>query len=88
VVLGISTDNLPTLSHWSKEELKLTFPLASDFSQRKVSEAYGVLNKDAGFANRASFVVDPDGKIQHIEEGSSAVNPDGTALACSRLKKH
>ena len=87
MVLGISTDNLPTLSHWSKEELKLTFPLASDFSHRKVAEAFGVLNKEIGIANRASFVVDPEGKIQHIEEGSAAVNPDGTALACSRLKK-
>ncbi len=88
VVLGISTDNLPTLSHWSKEELKLSFPLASDFSQRKVSEAYGVLIKDAGIANRATFVIDPDGKIQHIEEGSSAIDPTGAVTACSRLKKH
>jgi len=87
VVLGISTDNLPTLNHWSKEELKLSFPLASDFSQRKVSEAYGVLNKDAGVANRATFVVDADGKIQHIEEGSAAMNPEGAVTACSRVKK-
>lgn len=87
MVIGISTDNLPTLSHWSKEELKLSFPLASDFSQRKVSEMYGVLNKDAGYASRATFVVDADGRIQHIEEGNSAVNPEGAATACARVRK-
>ncbi len=85
-MLGISTDNLPTLSHWAKE-LNLGFPLASDFSQRSVATLYGVLNKDIGIANRASFVVDAEGKIQHIEEGTSAINPDGTALACSRVHK-
>lgn len=87
-VVGISTDNLPTLSHWAKEELKLSFPLGSDFSTRSISEAYGVLNKPVGVANRATFVVDPDGTIQHIEEGSGAVDPTGAATACSRLKKH
>jgi len=84
-VLGISTDNLPALSYWSKEVLKLDFPLASDW-QRKTAAAYGVLNTASGFANRASFVIDAQGIIQHIEEGSTAINPDGTAAACSRLK--
>jgi peroxiredoxin len=87
VVMGISTDNLPTLSHWSKEELKLSFPLASDFSQRKVPEAYGVLNKQSGVANRATFVIDAEGKIQHIEEGTVAVDPTGAATVCARIKK-
>lgn len=84
-VLGISTDNLPALSYWSKEVLKIEFPLASDW-QRKTAAAYGVLNTASGFANRASFVIDDQGIIQHIEEGSTAINPDGTAAACSRLK--
>lgn len=84
-VLGISTDNLPALNYWSKEVLKLGFPLASDW-QRKTAAAYGVLNTASGFANRASFVINPQGVIQHIEEGSTAINPDGTAAACSRIK--
>jgi peroxiredoxin len=86
-VLGISTDNLPTLSHWASEELKLTFPLASDFAKRSVAEAYGVLNKEAGIANRTTFVIDAEGKIQHIDEGSAALDPEGAAAVCSRLKK-
>lgn len=86
-VIGISTDNLPTLNHWSKEELKLSFPLGSDFSTRGTSKAYGVLNEQAGVANRATFVVDTEGKIQHIEEGTAAIDPTGAVTACSRIRK-
>jgi peroxiredoxin len=85
-VLGISTDNQPTLNHWADEHLKTTFPLLSDF-MRKVSADYGILMPDRGIANRATFVVDVDGKIQYIEEGSSAIDISGAAQACSRLKK-
>ena len=84
-VFGISTDNLPTLSHWSKE-LGATFPLVSDF-MRKASASYGVLLPERGVANRTTFVIDSDGKITHIEEGSAAIDPTGAETACSRIKK-
>ena len=84
--MAISTDNQPTLNHWANEHLNTTFPLLSDF-MRKVSADYGVLMPDRGISNRATFVVDPDGKIQYIEEGSSAIDISGAAQACSRLKK-
>ena len=35
-------------------------------------------------ANRATFVVDKDGKIAYIEEGNTAIDPTGAATACSR----
>ena len=41
-VFGISTDNLPTLRHWTEEHLKTGFPLLSDFN-KTVTSAYGVL---------------------------------------------
>ena len=85
-VVGISTDNLPTLRHWTDEHLKLEFPLASDF-QRKVAASYGVQVPDRGIANRSTFVIDTDGKIQHIEEGSAALDPTGAETACKRIKK-
>jgi len=53
---------------------------------RKVSAEYGVLIPDRGIANRTTFVVDKDGKISHIEEGSAAIDITGAATACSRLK--
>jgi len=83
-VFGISTDNIPSLKEFA-EKLKLTFPLLSDFANRKVAAAYGVLFPDRGFANRATFVIDPEGRIQHIEEGGTAIDPTGAETACSRL---
>jgi alkyl hydroperoxide reductase subunit AhpC len=59
--------------------------MLSDFAKREVSQEYGVLIPQAGVANRATFVVDKDGKIVHIEEGSGAIDPSGAELACSRL---
>ncbi len=84
-VIGISTDNLPTLRHWAEEHLKTTFPLASDF-MRKVSASYGVLN-DRGMASRTTFVIDMEGKIQHIDFDAGAIDPTGAVTACSRVQK-
>jgi peroxiredoxin len=58
--------------------------LLSDFNKREVSAAYGVLIQSAGMANRSTFVVDKEGKIAYIEEGSSAIDPTGAETACSR----
>lgn len=85
-VFGVSTDNLPTLRHWNEEHLKSEVPLASDF-MREAAKAYGVLNTNTGTANRTTFVIDADGKIQHLEEGNAAVDISGAVTACSRLKK-
>lgn len=85
-VFGISTDFTPSLGEFAKQ-LKVSFPLLSDH-MRDVSEKYGVLIKAMGIANRTTFVVDTDGKITHIEEGKTAIDPTGAETACSRLKKH
>ena len=85
VVFGVSTDNTPSLGVFAKQ-LGLEFTLLSDF-MRKTAGDYGILMSDRGIANRATFVVDKNGKISYIEEGSSAVNIEGAATACSRLKK-
>jgi peroxiredoxin len=85
-VFGISVDSQFTQKHWADEHLKLTFPLLSD-SMRKASEAYGVLMPENGMASRTTFVIDVDGKIQHIEQGSSAIDPTGAVTACKRVRK-
>lgn len=84
-VFGISTDNSPSQKEFA-DKLKLTFPLLSDFARRDVARAYGVLIEERGFANRATFVVDKEGRIQSIEEGSVALDPSGAELACNRLQ--
>ena len=83
-VFGISTDNIPSQKEFA-DKLKLTFPLLSDFAKRQVAADYGVLIADRGFANRATFVIDKKGRIQHIEEGSAAIDPTGAETACARI---
>jgi peroxiredoxin len=84
-VFGISTDNIPSQRRFA-EDLKLSFPLLSDF-MRKVSKQYGVLIEERGMANRSTFVIDRDGRIQHIEEGKSAIDITGAETACRRIRK-
>src|SRR5689334_15966585 len=82
-VFGISTDNTPSQREFAAKN-NITFPLLSDFAKRQVSAAYGVLAQEAGVANRSTFVIDKEGKITYIEEGSSAIDPTGATDACSR----
>ena len=83
-VFGISEDFTPSQKEFA-EKIKLTFPLLSDFSKRQVAKDYGVLIPDLGIANRVTFVVDKEGKIQYIEEGKTAIDSSGAEAACSRL---
>ena len=82
-VFGISTDNTPSQKEFAAKN-KIEVPLLSDFKDRAASKAYGVLIEAAGMANRATFVVDKEGKIVYIEQGPSAVDPSGAETACSR----
>jgi len=68
------------------EQIGVTFPLLSDF-MRTVSKQYGILNEERGFANRATFVLDKQGVIQHIEKDRAAIDPSGAYQACSLIKQ-
>lgn len=83
-VFGISIDAPPSNTEFAKK-IGVTFPLLSDM-KRDVSKAYGILNDQNFFANRTTFVVDREGKIQHIVEGGSAISPDSAIDMCTSLK--
>ena len=83
-VLGVSVDAAPSLKVFADQN-GLTFPLLSDF-KREVSAKYGVLNEERGFANRATFVIDKDGKIQAIEVGRTAIEVTAALNTCRVLK--
>lgn len=85
VVLGISVDTRRRNADFAKS-LGLNFPLLSD-EDLKVSELYGVLSPDTKLATRSTFVIDKQGVIQHIEQGNSAVDPNGAITMCSMLKQ-
>jgi peroxiredoxin len=83
-VFGISTDNSPSQKAFA-EQLGLSFPLLSDFLDRKVSQEYGIYIPKYGIANRVTFVIDSSGKIDTIKSGGDAIKMLHTPDACSRL---
>jgi peroxiredoxin (alkyl hydroperoxide reductase subunit C) len=63
-VLGCSVDSKHSHRAWIKNGLgEITFPLLSDLTHH-VSRAYGVLDEAAGFAQRGTFIIDPDGILR------------------------
>ena len=82
-VLGISVDSVPANKEFGKQ-IGVTFPLLSDF-KRTVVKDYGIYNEDGGFGNRATFVIDKDGIIQHIDEGNVAIDPTAAEDTCNIL---
>jgi len=79
VVLGVSVDSHHANTAFA-ERLSLSFPLLSDF-HRKASAAYGVLNEDLGFSERAVFVIDRQGRIAYRDVSPTRSEiPDNEAL--------
>ncbi|MGH8288594.1 MAG: peroxiredoxin [Steroidobacteraceae bacterium] len=67
-VLGVSIDSEFVHLAWrrEKDELKsLPFPMLSDL-KRELSERLGVLDPQAGVAQRATYIVDPQGIIRFV----------------------
>src|SRR5262249_27887123 len=67
-VLGVSIDNEYVHLAWrrEKEELRnLPFPMLADL-KRELSGALGVLDPEAGVAQRATYIVDPHGVIRFV----------------------
>jgi len=84
-VLGLSVDSVPTNREFAKQ-IGVTFPLLSDF-KRTVVKDYGIFNEDQGFGNRATFVIDKQGIIRHIDQGDTAIDPTSVVEACNILSR-
>lgn len=68
------------------EKIGVTFPLLSDW-KRETTKAYGLYNEVNGYGRRGTFVIDKDGKIQHVEVGNTAIDPTGAYQVCDLLSK-
>lgn len=69
LLIGASTDSDFVHSAWRKDHAELrelTFPWLADI-KKELSTALGILNEQAGVANRATFIVDPDNIIRFVE---------------------
>ena len=67
-LLGVSIDSEFVHLAWrkDKEELRhLPFPMLSDI-KRELSQALGILDPQAGVAQRATYIVDPQGLIRFV----------------------
>jgi len=67
-VLGCSTDSVYSHFAWINTPREkngiagLRYPLAADYT-KAVARAYGVLNEEAGTAQRGLFIIDPEGVV-------------------------
>jgi peroxiredoxin (alkyl hydroperoxide reductase subunit C) len=67
-ILGVSTDSDFVHLAWRKShpDLRdLPFPMLSDI-KRELSTELGILDPEAGVAQRATFIVDPEGVIRFV----------------------
>ena len=80
-MLGISIDSQERNKKFAAET-GASFPMLSD-TDKQVAKAYGVLNFTRLFANRVTFVIDPEGIIRHVDEGSAAMDPSNARGACA-----
>lgn len=67
-ILGASVDSEFVHMAWRKshDDLKdLPFPLLADV-KRELSQSLGIIDKNAGVSQRATFIVDPEGVIRHV----------------------
>lgn len=79
-VIGCSVDSTHSHKRWLKDDLgELNFPLIGDLSHQ-VSRDYDVLLEREGFATRATFVIDPEGRIQYMGIHNPSVGRDANEV--------
>jgi peroxiredoxin len=80
-ILPISVDSTASLKEF-KNKLGMKTELLSDF-KRDISRAYGVLNEDRFYSNRAYFLIDREGRLRwsHIESNNGERRENAEILA-------
>lgn len=62
-VIGVSGDDIETLSKFSLQACQSRFPVASDETQSVMKSYDAVLKSRPGYANRISYVIAPGGQV-------------------------
>jgi len=80
-ILPISVDSIPSLREF-KNKLQMKTDLLSDF-KRDISRAYGVLNEERFFSNRAYFLIDGEGRVRwsYVEASNDQRRDNSEILA-------
>ncbi|SDZ98567.1 peroxiredoxin [Variovorax sp. YR216] len=72
-VIGISADDIDTLTKFSVRSCQSRFPVASDQSKAVIQGFDAVMQTRPDFANRLSYVVTPNGRVAYYYQN---LNPD------------
>ena len=72
-VIGVSADDIGTLSKFSVKSCQNRFPVASDESKAVIQGFDALMQTRPDFANRLSYVIAPDGKVAYYYQN---LNPD------------
>jgi peroxiredoxin (alkyl hydroperoxide reductase subunit C) len=81
-IYGVSTDTHFTHKAWhdsSDTIRKVRYPLVGD-PTHAIARNFEVLIEEAGLADRATFVVDPEGRIQVVEITAGGIGRDAADL--------
>ncbi|KAB2837372.1 MAG: peroxiredoxin, partial [Burkholderiales bacterium] len=81
-IYAVSTDTHFTHKAWhdtSETIKKIRFPMLGDPTGR-ISRNFGVMIEEAGLAERGTFVIDPEGRIQVIEVNAGGIGRDAAEL--------
>lgn len=85
-LLGITTNNIPTLHAWTVSMGGLDFEVLSDFwPHGQVASRYGILRSD-GTTERALFIIDKTGIIRYIDVHDINKRPPLEDLATALAK--
>lgn len=77
IVVGLSTDPVPTKTAWAKKLGIEQTPLLSDFwPHGEVSKQLGLFLDDLGFAERANVLLDENHQVMFAKTYPLAENPD------------
>ena len=84
-ILPISVDSTASLREF-KNKLRMKTELLSDF-KRDISRAYGVLDEDRFYSNRAYFLIDREGRVRwsHVEANNGQRRENSEILAAIKL---
>jgi peroxiredoxin len=84
-ILPISVDSTASLREF-KNKLQMKTDLLSDF-KRDISRAYGVLNEERFYSNRAYFLIDREGQVRwsHVEAKNGERRENSEILAAIKL---
>lgn len=79
-LMGCSVDSCHSHKRWLRDDLgNLGYPLVADITKR-IARDYGVLFEDRGIATRATFIIDPEQKIQYIGINNTSVGRDAKEI--------